>query len=414
MKIKTSTAISLKFTLFTTIILFLFGLVVNFFYFSHWYIQEKARLEQRWTVFEYIGFDPMVPKHLRERWPEDTILTESDLAKEIYEGTIFLDISRLNNNFIIYSISEKKLTYSIVSYHVYSQINLLLITLYMIFIFLLITYFISYYFVKTSLKNLNCLIYQIKDLDIDNLSTSVKIWETAEDDEIKILADTINLSLERLDKQTKALKDFISNASHELKTPLMEISTQLDLLSINTWTKEEITNIKKTLKNMNMLIENLLFLSRIQAWRDFSKQEANIFDITKNVINTISDIFKEKNIKLQSNLEENLIIYTNPYLFEILVKNLLENAYKYTPEWWEIKIYLDNKYLTVEDNWQWIKKENLEKIWNSFYQEDESKTDTESFGLGLHIINQIIHLLNYQIRVESEENNWTKFTIKFA
>jgi len=81
--------------------------------------------------------------------------------------------------------------------------------------------------VKTSLEKLNYLVEHVKDLDLDNLHNKLEIIG-AEDDEINILAKRMNEAMEKINRQTLALKDFISNASHELKTPLMTMNSEID------------------------------------------------------------------------------------------------------------------------------------------------------------------------------------------
>lgn len=413
MNLTTSTKISLKFTLFTTILLFLFGIIVNFFYFSQWYSQEKAFLEERSTVFQLFGFDPMVPKHLRHSWPWDTISLDNVLAKEILENDVLFNISRIDNDYVLYSISWENLSYSVVTYHIFSQLNLLLINFYMIIFFIVLAYFVSHYFVRTSLKRLRSLVSQTKSLDIENLNNPISMdWPY--DDEIKILSDTINKSMNKIYVQAKSLKNFISNASHEIKTPLMEISSQLDLISMKYGAKQEISQIKSTIKNMNSLIENLLFLTKIQSSStDFSIEKFNASNLVNSCIQKIESFYTNKKINIEKKIHDDIYLSSNYQLFEVLVKNLVENAFKYTKNNWNIKIYFDNNFFEIEDDGIWIRSENLQKIWHSFYQEDSAKTDIKSFWMWLYIVKQIIDLLDYDVDVSSEVWNWTKFTIKF-
>jgi len=81
--------------------------------------------------------------------------------------------------------------------------------------------------VKSSLSKLNDLVDHVKKLNVDNLHNKINI-EGPKDDEINILAIKMNEALEKINKQTNSLKDFVSNASHEFKTPLMTINTEID------------------------------------------------------------------------------------------------------------------------------------------------------------------------------------------
>ncbi len=345
----------------------------------------------------------------------DTIDARSRPAARIFANRIFLNISKIDEDFVLYSRVWDKMSYSKISYHIYSQWNLLLVSFYMILIFVWVAFLISFYFVKSSLKNLNYLVRQTKDLDLNNLNTNVEI-DWPDEDEIKIVWDTINKSLIKLNKQAKSLKDFISNASHELKTPLMEISSQLDMLSLESKdisTKDDIQNVKETIKKMNMIIENLLLLAKLESQWGFNMSNVNVSDVLQQVLDWIHQKYMDKQINIENQIQKNVHLYTNQYLFELLVKNLIENAYKYTDPWWKITVVLDNEKLIISDTWVGIKKKNMEKVRESFYQEDESKTDDKSFGLGLYIVKSIVSSLGFQIHMESELWKWTDFIIYF-
>lgn len=404
MNIKTSTKISLKFTFFTSLLLILFWLIVNLFYFYQWYEKGKARLEERGTIFDNIWFG----RQHRSMNPIKDIRQNAFIARTLYENRIFLNISYINWNYILYSIINNRVYYSNITHYIYSQISLLMVSMYVIIFMMIIVYFVSFYFVKSSLKWLNLLVKQTKKIDLDNLNTYIKV-KGPDDDEIKIVAESINNAMKKIDNQTRSLKDFISNASHELKTPLMEILAQADIiddLETKRW-------IKHSILNMNKIVENLLLLSKLQSQNNFEKNKENISLIIYNISDRLSNLYSNKKIKLHINIEENIKIFTSNILFEILFKNILENAFKYTQENWNIYINLDNEKIEVKDDWLWIKKENLEKIWESFYQQDACRNDCQSYWLGLYIVKQIIQVLNFEIKLDSKEWEGSKFTIKF-
>ena len=407
--LRTSTKTSIKFTIFTTVLLLFFWFIVNLFYFSQWYQQSKARLEERnsfFTIWMWLDYNWLIKK-----MPIDNVLIDDELALEIINSKIFFNISYVNNQYVIYSEIDDNLFYTDVSYEIYNQLTLLLINLYIILIFILFSYIASIYFVKYAFKNLNILVSKTKDLDLNNLPWNINIkWP--DDDEIKILADTINKSINKINKQAISLKDFISNASHELKTPLMEMSTQIDLSNIE---EEYYNNIKNSLNNMNNIIDNLLLLSKLQAWDEYKRDNVNLNDIIKSVSSRISNIYSEKNINLIVNLDCDNVVFlsTNSYLFEILFKNILENAFKYTDNNWKILVTLTSNYFSVEDNGIWIDNLKSERIRESFYQIDTSKNDSLSFWLWLYIVSKIVKLLWFKISLNSELWKWTKFTVDF-
>lgn len=97
-------------------------------------------------------------------------------------------------------------------------------------------------------------------------------------------------------------------------------------------------------------------------------------------------------------------------MFEILVKNIIDNAFKYSDENWEIKISYKNWKLDISNTWKWISQENIDKIWDVFWKEDVWRTKYYSYGLWLSLVKKILNILSYEISVKSE-NNITTFSI---
>jgi signal transduction histidine kinase len=97
-------------------------------------------------------------------------------------------------------------------------------------------------------------------------------------------------------------------------------------------------------------------------------------------------------------------------LLEVLIKNILENAYKYNKNNWKITIELNQRYLSIKDSWIWIKKENIYQIFDSFYRVENS---VKWYGVWLNIVKKISDILKYKIEVKSEIKEWTEFKIFF-
>ena len=243
---------------------------------------------------------------------------------------------------------------------------------------------------------------------MNNLEEKIEItWP--ENDEINILASKINFATDKINKQTLALKDFISNASHELKTPLMSISSQIDYsLKAKTY-KEWMQNIKLEIMHLNDLLDELVLMSKLDSNIELKKTNENVSKITLSVLKMLEKKYKNKKIKVElqcKNIEK--MIHSSS--FEIIAKNLIENAFKYTLKW-TIKIVLNEKEFIIQDSWIWINKKNLEKIWDRFWQEDASKTDITSFGLWLYLVKLLVKKHWWEIQVTSTKWKWTKFKI---
>jgi signal transduction histidine kinase len=293
-----------------------------------------------------------------------------------------------------------------------SQFNLFMITIYLIIFFSILSYLLSLFFVKNSLKSLNKLVKFTEKLNIDNLNQDIDI-DWPENDEIKIVSNSLNNFISKLNNQTLALKDFISNTSHELKTPLMIINTDIDY-ALKSWNhKEWLSIIKENIKNIDYLLNNLNLITKIESWYNLKTENLNISDVFHDNILKIQKQFIEKNISTKLIISDEIYQQTNKFSFEIIIKNLVENAFKYSKNNWNIEFYLDEKQLYIKDNWIWIQEENLDKIWDRFWKEDESRSEEKSFWLWLYIVKKIVEIYNWKISVETEKNIWTKFIILF-
>jgi signal transduction histidine kinase len=404
MNLKTSTKISLKFTIFTISLLLFFGLFANITFFYN-----------RYNTSIYKVFQPIKQRKNPLLKPISSIETYpswSEEAKLVRKNILFKKISKIWDRYFVSYKVNNWLKIMDVTERVDWQFNLFLITIYLTIFFSILSYLLSLFFVKNSLKTLNKLVNFTEKLNIDNLDQNLRI-DWPDDDEIKIVANSLNNFILKLNNQTLALKDFISNTSHELKTPLMVISTDIDYALKSKKYENWLQNIKENIKNINDLINNLSLITKIESWYNLKIEELNVSEIFYEKINIFKNQFIEKSINLELDILENIYIKTNKASFEIVIKNLIENAFKYSKKNWNIKFHLDVNNIYIEDNWIWIDKKNLDKIWDRFWKEDKSRTEEKSFGLWLYMVKKIIEIYDWKITVKSEKNIWTKFIISF-
>ena len=413
MNLKTSTKISIKFTIFTIIIVFLFWLFANIVFLQKRYAPLKNNIYKVINSPQQINTTTIVNNRgiIREHFKNNlTINTNSPEYKTISENKIFKNISKIDDNYFYFDEIWSKAVILDISPHIDAQKNLIYTTLYLLLLFGIIAYFISLYFVKESLSKLSYLVDHVKNLDVDNLNNKLEI-EWPEDDEINILAIKMNDALEKIHKQTLSLKDFISNASHELKTPLMSMSSEIDYAIKSKKHKDGLENTKSEIKNMNNLLDELVLISKLDSQVELEKKEKNISDIISKNIKIINKNYADKNIKIIKEIES-VDKFVHNSSFDIVAKNLIENAFKYT-ETGTITIILNNKELLIKDTGIWIEKKNLDKIWDRFWQEDESKTETKSFWLWLYLTKLLVEKHGRTISVNSKKWKWSEFKIIF-
>lgn len=132
---------------------------------------------------------------------------------------------------------------------------------------------------------------------------------------------------------------------------------------------------------MNNLLETLVTISRLEALEALSKEQTDISELTEMVIHDVQKIHYEKQITLTTHIQKNVSQKVHKNSWNIIIKNILENAYKFTPERGNIEVTLNKKALTIKDTGKGIAAKDFEHIRERFRQADSSKTDTKSFGL---------------------------------
>jgi len=283
---------------------------------------------------------------------------------------------------------------------------------------ILISFVTGYFVTKRALKPVDYMIKEVKEIDAKGLNKRLKVY--GEEDELTRLAKTFNDMLDRLEESFVRQNRFVSDASHELRTPISVIKGYIDML--DRWGKDDkevleegIKAIKKETLEMENLVEKLLFLAKSD---DRSiKLEREYFDlkeIAKEVVREIELIYKEKNISLKG---ENVGVNADKKLIKELLRILLDNAAKYTSKNGNVEIEIkngDKAYIKVKDDGIGIPEEDLPHIFERFYRVDKSRSrKLGGTGLGLAIVKHIVESMKGEISVESEVGKGTKFTIKF-
>lgn len=208
---------------------------------------------------------------------------------------------------------------------------------------------------------------------------------------------------EKIDKQRK---EFMSNVSHELKTPISIIEAYAEGLNEMELDEESRSYycdvILDEARKMNVLIQKLMSLMRIESGSD--KLEISRFDITEQ----ISEIIKQKSIILEQSgvtaelkTDEKIYVWADDFLIEEVVLNYLTNAIKYCSGKKKIEITVeklnDNVRVNVFNTGEPLSEETLENMWKSFYMADKARTrDKGSQGLGLSIVAAIINAHNHK------------------
>lgn len=238
--------------------------------------------------------------------------------------------------------------------------------------------------------------------------------------EFDIIIEDINKMAQELSSIETLKTDFISNVSHEIKTPLAVIQSYSKILQSDTLTDEERIENAKALeaasKRLSSLIISILKLNKLENQQIFP--EVRTYNLSEQLIQAIllyENEWEEKELEIITDIQENVIIESDEELLLIVWSNLISNAVKFNKPEGKLIVTLkkekDKAIVSIEDTGCGMTKETGVHIFEKFYQGDTSHT-TQGNGLGLALVKRVIDITKGEITVESELGKGSKFIVK--
>ncbi len=272
---------------------------------------------------------------------------------------------------------------------------------------------------KSWLKPINRLINNMNKLASGDYATRISFGKPFGDSTVmQSLSDSFNTMAEELQNTEVLRSDFINNFSHEFKTPIVSIAGFAKLLKRGNLTEEQkneyIDIIEEESMRLSYMATNVLNLTRVENQTILTDVKTyNLSEQLRSCILLLEDKWTKKNLEMYIDFGE-YDISANEELLKHVWINLLDNAVKFSPEYGilEVKAEQDKDFLTVtiSNNGAPIPPEVHKKIFNKFYQADESHS-SEGNGIGLAIVKKVIDLHGGKVYVEST-NNLITFTVK--
>jgi signal transduction histidine kinase len=279
---------------------------------------------------------------------------------------------------------------------------------------------VGYLFSRGLLQPIRKITDDVAEISAQNLARRIQTGQTK--DEWYHLSHTLNDLLDRLQESFELQRRFISNASHELSTPLTSISSQLEVSLQKERVAEDYKKVMQSIyqdvRHMSNLTQTLLEFAKASG--NTGGLEINLVRMDEIILQLPAEIVKINNaysIILQFDDlpedEENLLVFGNETLLLTAIKNIVVNACKYSENHQatvHLKMQDQSILIIIEDQGAGIPKEELAKIFQPFYRVEEHRT-TGGFGLGLSLAERIIKLHKGTIEVASEKGKGTTFYI---
>ena len=230
----------------------------------------------------------------------------------------------------------------------------------------------------------------------------------------------INKMAEELSGTETLRTDFIANVSHELKTPLAVMGNYATMLQQPGITEEEKNEYAKAIsdaaRKLAQLITNILKLNKLENQQIFPQpQEFDLGEQLCEALLQFEDAWEAKNLEIETDIEDDVRIKSDPELLSLVWNNLISNAVKFTPDGGTIGVSLkaaDHVVIVqVRDTGCGMKPETGIHIFEKFYQGDTSHA-TQGNGLGLALVKRVVDILNGEIGVQSVYGEGSIFTVK--
>ncbi|MHB8128155.1 MAG: sensor histidine kinase [Mobilitalea sp.] len=241
--------------------------------------------------------------------------------------------------------------------------------------------------------------------------------------EIEKISDSFNHMINRMQKLESSRQEFVSNVSHELKTPITSIKVLADSLLMQEDApvelyREFLTDITDEIERENKIINDLLSLVKLDKTAgDMNIASININGLLEQILKRLSPIAKKQNIELIYESFRPVLADIDEVKLSLAISNLIENAIKYNTAdgWVRVSLNADHKYffIKVSDSGIGIPEEAQDYIFERFYRVDKARSrETGGTGLGLAITKNAIQMHRGAIKVYSKEGEGTTFNVR--
>ena len=298
------------------------------------------------------------------------------------------------------------------------ELQLGLVILFMTLISLIIGIIITFFSSRIPLKPINELINKMNRLAAGDFKTRLDFGEAVSSHPVgKELTESFNTMAEELENTEMLRNDFINAFSHEFKTPIVSITGFANLIESGNLTEEQRVQYARAIREESMrlstMANNVLILTKVENQTILTDiLRFNLSEQIRSAVLLLEEKWTAKNVDLQLDFEEYDVEGNEELLKQIWI-NLIDNAVKFVPPEGVVSFKIlkkeDSVCVNISNTGAEIPSDKLDKIFNKFYQVDESHA-SQGNGIGLAIVKRIVELHNGEITVNSEKGV-TVFTV---
>src|SRR5690625_4045069 len=240
------------------------------------------------------------------------------------------------------------------------------------------------------------------------------------DDELGELGGTFNYMAQELASLDQMRKNFVSDVSHDLRSPLTSIHgfvrAFLDDTIPNGRKHHYLTIMKDQTERLIKLVNDLLDMSQIESGQlAIQPTIFNLSELIRQVVARMEPEFvnKKLNVELRSEEAQDIFVFADPDRIDQVIDNLIQNAVQFSSYDSSVEVFLkkeDQAVISIRDYGPGIRQEDIQSIWERFYKADRARTKKVGTGLGLSIVRHILTLHQTDIEVKSEVGRGTTFT----
>ena len=324
--------------------------------------------------------------------------------EELYEIEIPLLVyfaeAEINSMPITIVDNGEYLFYLVIDYIPPAAINNLIFAIILSILFIIGLYF----FISKYLRPVQLMKNRIESLEEGDLKSKIDIIG---EDELADLSQSMNQLIEDINILLENKHQLLLEVSHELRSPLARMQLLIAMIPEH----KNLDKLKEEIEFLEGMISNLLLSDRLSL--PYSKLELEKYS-THEIVNKVMEMFpvKRQRIKIDNHIPDEKV-YIDATKFTLALRNLLDNAIKYSPENMEIYLIVvknDDVEFRVKDSGIGVSKENIHKLTEPFFQADQTAS-TKGFGLGLTICKKIIESHKGKLRIESEEEKGSCFIL---